>query len=308
MSSSTPGTTTCPTCFVCGAESTQRCSACAKDGVSVTFCSMEHQKLVWHAHKPVCGPGKAMPFTAPSTMSKDELATLVSLLSYAYPAEPSTSCTHPTFRHMLARKLGLREDQMTNEKLEQLFTQPEPAKSARIVDSARSMMLLAVSRAWADERHAPKLQPLCFSSFIVKFQKPYASEASPQTQSELAHAALILAAAALQPSGKQAVKGPTAPTDQQLLLRFETLARELYAHQTFPDQIVASSIMDTLRRAFLNLRPFQSDFNVMGLWSPTVGKMIDVRMVPLAEDVSHERGAAAGSDTGLVALHTSVAP
>ncbi|GAA5886257.1 hypothetical protein JCM3774_001608 [Rhodotorula dairenensis] len=46
-------------CCVCGEFSTMRCSACAKAGVDLYFCSTEHQKLVWFAHKPVCGPGKA---------------------------------------------------------------------------------------------------------------------------------------------------------------------------------------------------------------------------------------------------------
>ncbi|KAG0658226.1 hypothetical protein C6P46_005885 [Rhodotorula mucilaginosa] len=47
------------TCCVCGAPSTMRCSACSQAGVDVCFCSKEHQKLVWFAHKPVCGPPTA---------------------------------------------------------------------------------------------------------------------------------------------------------------------------------------------------------------------------------------------------------
>ncbi|GAA5964382.1 hypothetical protein JCM8115_006291 [Rhodotorula mucilaginosa] len=46
-------------CCVCGAPSTMRCSACSQAGIDLYFCSTEHQKLVWFAHKPMCGPLKA---------------------------------------------------------------------------------------------------------------------------------------------------------------------------------------------------------------------------------------------------------
>ncbi|GAA5846276.1 hypothetical protein JCM9279_005885 [Rhodotorula babjevae] len=60
-------------CEVCGVETTQRCSACVKAGIDLFFCSKDHQKLVWPAHKTVCGPGKAHPF-AVTPLSGDELA------------------------------------------------------------------------------------------------------------------------------------------------------------------------------------------------------------------------------------------
>ncbi|GAA5971831.1 hypothetical protein JCM8115_001400 [Rhodotorula mucilaginosa] len=46
-------------CCVCGSKAELQCSACARADVRLYFCSQEHQKLVWFAHKPVCGPGKA---------------------------------------------------------------------------------------------------------------------------------------------------------------------------------------------------------------------------------------------------------
>jgi len=33
-------------CVICGEETTKRCSACAKAGLDLCFCSPEHQKLV----------------------------------------------------------------------------------------------------------------------------------------------------------------------------------------------------------------------------------------------------------------------
>ncbi|GAA5884132.1 hypothetical protein JCM16303_005931 [Sporobolomyces ruberrimus] len=43
-------------CVVCGKSRTTRCSACASNGCNWIFlCSTEHQKLIWSAHKRVCG-------------------------------------------------------------------------------------------------------------------------------------------------------------------------------------------------------------------------------------------------------------
>ncbi|GAA6038680.1 hypothetical protein JCM8097_002341 [Rhodosporidiobolus ruineniae] len=60
-------------CCVCGASSTQRCSACGKAGFDLFFCSQEHQKLVWSAHKLSCGMGTTeKPFRFPP-LTKEEV-------------------------------------------------------------------------------------------------------------------------------------------------------------------------------------------------------------------------------------------
>ncbi|BGP31562.1 hypothetical protein JCM10296v2_003334 [Rhodotorula toruloides] len=48
-------------CLVCGTETKNRCSRCLEAGVDLFFCSPEHQRLVWFAHRLLCGPGKANP-------------------------------------------------------------------------------------------------------------------------------------------------------------------------------------------------------------------------------------------------------
>ncbi|GAA5858426.1 hypothetical protein JCM9279_005563 [Rhodotorula babjevae] len=48
-------------CEVCGTSTRRCCAACRAAGLNIFFCSKAHQKLVWPAHKPVCGPGKAFP-------------------------------------------------------------------------------------------------------------------------------------------------------------------------------------------------------------------------------------------------------
>ncbi|GAA5846253.1 hypothetical protein JCM9279_005875 [Rhodotorula babjevae] len=62
------------TCLVCVINTENRCSSCAKAGIDLFFCSPDHQKLVWKAHRRVCGPGKANPFMWPllSQLEADE--------------------------------------------------------------------------------------------------------------------------------------------------------------------------------------------------------------------------------------------
>ncbi|GAA6033067.1 hypothetical protein JCM8097_000129 [Rhodosporidiobolus ruineniae] len=59
-------------CCVCGKETTQRCSACGNAGFDLFFCSEEHQKLVWFAHKLVCGL-KSLPFVVPPLSAEESL-------------------------------------------------------------------------------------------------------------------------------------------------------------------------------------------------------------------------------------------
>ncbi|BGP16696.1 hypothetical protein JCM10213v2_004698 [Rhodosporidiobolus nylandii] len=47
--------TTEEACWVCGKVTANRCSACEAQGMSIFFCSREHQKLIWPVHKLVCG-------------------------------------------------------------------------------------------------------------------------------------------------------------------------------------------------------------------------------------------------------------
>ncbi|BGP15653.1 hypothetical protein JCM10213v2_003642 [Rhodosporidiobolus nylandii] len=58
-------------CCVCGKETANRCGACAEADFGLFFCSRAHQKLIWPAHKRVCGPGRCNPFLWPD-LTKDE--------------------------------------------------------------------------------------------------------------------------------------------------------------------------------------------------------------------------------------------
>ncbi|GAA6041445.1 hypothetical protein JCM8097_005253 [Rhodosporidiobolus ruineniae] len=68
-------------CSVCGAPSTQRCSACSKAGFDLFFCSQKHQKLVWPAHKLSCGMGTTdKPFQFPP-LTQEELDSAKEILT-----------------------------------------------------------------------------------------------------------------------------------------------------------------------------------------------------------------------------------
>ncbi|GAA5838051.1 hypothetical protein JCM9279_004112 [Rhodotorula babjevae] len=62
-------------CLVCGVETKNRCSSCQAAGVDIFLCSRDHLKLIWKAHKPHCGPGKANPFRLPP-LSEEEMIEL----------------------------------------------------------------------------------------------------------------------------------------------------------------------------------------------------------------------------------------
>ncbi|GAA5906478.1 hypothetical protein JCM8208_004672 [Rhodotorula glutinis] len=76
-------------CEVCGVETVQRCSSCVKAGIDLFFCGKEHQKLVWSAHKTVCGPGKAHPF-AVMPLTYDEQWWLLRNLDKVVPGHETT--------------------------------------------------------------------------------------------------------------------------------------------------------------------------------------------------------------------------
>ncbi|GAA5990852.1 hypothetical protein JCM10908_000045 [Rhodotorula pacifica] len=52
-----------PTCLVCAQPAKLRCGACAPK-MELAFCTKEHQKLAWPAHKLACGE-RCMPFQLP---------------------------------------------------------------------------------------------------------------------------------------------------------------------------------------------------------------------------------------------------
>ncbi|GAA5895032.1 hypothetical protein JCM8208_000092 [Rhodotorula glutinis] len=73
-------------CLVCGEMTKTRCSSCRKAGIDLHFCSPEHLRLVWKAHKIYCGPGKALPLSRPTRrprLSGAPLPTMRSLSTYS---------------------------------------------------------------------------------------------------------------------------------------------------------------------------------------------------------------------------------
>ncbi|KPV75216.1 uncharacterized protein RHOBADRAFT_43705 [Rhodotorula graminis WP1] len=73
-------------CVVRGAQTKNRCSACARAGVDLFFCSTAHQQLVWKVHRMVCGPDKAKPLMPPP-LEEDELPAIFDALHLEIPYE-----------------------------------------------------------------------------------------------------------------------------------------------------------------------------------------------------------------------------
>ncbi|GAA5884110.1 hypothetical protein JCM16303_005921 [Sporobolomyces ruberrimus] len=77
-------------CIVCGGTRSKRCSACASNGCEwMYFCSIEHQRLIWPAHKRVCGI-EAVPFHWPLFTKSEAAEAKSSLSSRPSPEEPGS--------------------------------------------------------------------------------------------------------------------------------------------------------------------------------------------------------------------------
>ncbi|GAA5966526.1 hypothetical protein JCM3765_000945 [Sporobolomyces pararoseus] len=74
-------------CMVCGTKTDKACAPCSRAGLkTMLFCSPEHQRLVWFAHKRVCGKGRANPFRMPRFTEK-EVERFVELSTVDLPDE-----------------------------------------------------------------------------------------------------------------------------------------------------------------------------------------------------------------------------
>ncbi|GAA5954932.1 hypothetical protein JCM3765_007816 [Sporobolomyces pararoseus] len=69
-------------CVICGKETNLRCRECGQFGMDLFFCSEKHQKLVWFAHKRVCGK-RSNPFKWPNFDSK-EIDDMIELCDKPY--------------------------------------------------------------------------------------------------------------------------------------------------------------------------------------------------------------------------------
>ncbi|GAA5948157.1 hypothetical protein JCM10213_001687 [Rhodosporidiobolus nylandii] len=90
-------------CCVCGKVTQDRCGACAEADFDLFFCSREHQKLIWPAHKLVCGP-LAVPFRWPK-LSEEELEDALQHKDYV--PIPYSECARDFSISGMLQKYGL---------------------------------------------------------------------------------------------------------------------------------------------------------------------------------------------------------
>ncbi|BGO91100.1 hypothetical protein NBRC10512v2_003367 [Rhodotorula toruloides] len=125
-------TQTTGVCLVCGKETKNRCSACAKAGIDLFFCSPEHQKLVWFGHKLVCGEN-AFPLVLP-LLSDDKLDDALRNL------DKPTLAAHLGSNEATARFFSLAE---------QYLREPRPEIEEQASLAHRFICLLALSHVVA---------------------------------------------------------------------------------------------------------------------------------------------------------------
>ncbi|GAA5975961.1 hypothetical protein JCM5350_000791 [Sporobolomyces pararoseus] len=90
-----PQTTLLGSCVVCGEKTSLRCRECAAAGLDwIYFCSQSHQKLVWFAHKRVCG-SRSNPFQWP-LLSRREVEAILEISEKPFVCDESG--TIRTFR------------------------------------------------------------------------------------------------------------------------------------------------------------------------------------------------------------------
>ncbi|GAA5917415.1 hypothetical protein JCM6882_000854 [Rhodosporidiobolus microsporus] len=110
-------------CCVCARVTSTRCSACGDAGIGIFFCSREHQKLVYFAHKKVCGE-RANPFLWPD-LSEEEAEEAGETLD--------DNPDHSGLRFLsLRQEVGLRYPHLAGHGLPSLIrslTSPSPAKN-----------------------------------------------------------------------------------------------------------------------------------------------------------------------------------
>ncbi|GAA5914393.1 hypothetical protein JCM8208_002836 [Rhodotorula glutinis] len=138
------------TCLVCGVKTSNRCSRCAKAGITISFCSPDHQALVWKAHRHFCGPGKANPFTWP-LLPQDQADEIVEhMFEPAEMLASSSMGTRPTVADSLLLWAAVPRDELP------VIVQSLAKPSLRGSRPHERQGALAVVRALETMRRAPR--------------------------------------------------------------------------------------------------------------------------------------------------------
>ncbi|KPV75223.1 uncharacterized protein RHOBADRAFT_66355 [Rhodotorula graminis WP1] len=135
------------TCLVCCTKTKNRCSRCAEAGISLYFCSPEHQRLVWNDHKRVCGPGKANPFVWP-LLSVDESREVIEHMDETTGNLVNNPPDLNTVAKMVAKMVRSRE--MVPMLIEELTAGADRRVAA--ANDARQQLLLVSIRAFDEAR------------------------------------------------------------------------------------------------------------------------------------------------------------
>ncbi|GAA5990813.1 hypothetical protein JCM10908_000029 [Rhodotorula pacifica] len=159
---STTESTATGACLVCGKESTLRCSKCfTEGGISIPFCSKEHQKLIWPYHRLVCGE-RAHPFCLPPFDQREAMLVLGRAYAEDGPAEAR-----------LALRTILNADSMEpvqlKAKIDSLIGVDCPLSEVKDSTAATSVLAIrANGAAWLGHAKTERLSTLS-QIFVEKF-------------------------------------------------------------------------------------------------------------------------------------------
>ncbi|BGP39594.1 hypothetical protein JCM10449v2_003545 [Rhodotorula kratochvilovae] len=262
-------------CLVCGENTKNRCSSCAKAGIDLFFCSEEHQKLVWKTHREVCGPA-AVDCVAPPLSAEerdrvrtvfDDIGALVAGVSFG------------------VHSIGGMRDIPGDALLEILLSTVDDVDGDYSADVRQGCIMaardvLGVSHS-ADPQH-PDLRKLKSPWELAGLLECHFTtlELRPRTQLEhipgaLRHRILVFATLAFQPDGRTILPPAPAASRPFLLHAFKQMvlgAADLIPLASVED---AYQLADTFSAR--SGRLLQGTMSVH--WAQTTKNMVDLRIV-----------------------------
>ncbi|KAG0658231.1 hypothetical protein C6P46_005890 [Rhodotorula mucilaginosa] len=248
-------------CCVCGTPSTMRCGACAKVGVELPFCSIEHQKLVWSAHKHVCGPDRAKPFNPPDlSLEEANILRLVGhdLAPYAEvlrdPQDMGGMRMLPGGRSAaqeIERAFKLKPgdfDRITMEKLTSLSSSIHPDDKSRAMIYLRMLLFMGTTGRERPDLY-DQLGPTCFAAYLDRILTFWA----PDTPSDVLGLALHrhVLFVGLVRAKSQALPGTSSITAEYLRGALERVLLPLSPYFRFEHAEHALGTLNTLLVPFM---------------------------------------------------------
>ncbi|GAA5990854.1 hypothetical protein JCM10908_000046 [Rhodotorula pacifica] len=251
-------------CLLCGIPSTLRCSTCASEaGIDLYYCSPEHQKLTWPAHKIVCGKRGAHPFRLPPFSRKEADQ------AWRRYCQPATEDLQAQLQKDLRTICEIGTGKDVKEALDDLVTKANrPDTSLSLDDLDIILAVRAMSGSWyctlpANSPHPPHLETFATTyDSLTGNRAPNSDPKYGMLHSQLchrvlAHTVLYLRVDSIMQDLKTAQKkDPSSIPDEARLLKQNYDALQQLASSIVkdaPDWSVAQKLEGNLSRYLADL-------------------------------------------------------